>query len=113
MKRNLTLIRKEAVLALVMVALSALPAWAQNDVEKLYKTKCASCHAADGSGSTPAGKKFGARDFRSPEVHKQTDAQLIEITAKGKGKMPGFEKSLTPEQIKQLVAHIHELCKKK
>lgn len=86
---------------------------AQGRVENIYKTKCASCHAMDGSGTTPAGKKTGVRDFRSPEVQKQTDAQLIEITAKGKNKMPGFEKKLREEQIRQLVAYVRELANKK
>jgi mono/diheme cytochrome c family protein len=69
------------------------------------------CHGADGRGDTPMGKKTGARDFASPEVQKQTDAQLIEITAKGKNKMPGYEKKLTDDQIKQLVAYIRTLKK--
>lgn len=81
--------------------------------EKLFKAKCQSCHAADGSGNTPAGKKVGARDVRLPEAQKQTDAQLIEITAKGKKKMPAYEKKLTEQQIKDLVAYIRELGKKK
>ncbi len=56
---------------------------------------------------------LGAHDFVSPEVQKQTDAQLAEIIAKGKNKMPGYEKTLKPEQIKDLVAYIRELAKKK
>ena len=43
----------------------------------LYKTKCAMCHAADGSGSVPMGQKTGAHDFRSAEIQKMTDAQLL------------------------------------
>jgi mono/diheme cytochrome c family protein len=75
--------------------------------------KCASCHAADGSGDTPAGKKLSVRDFRSEEVQKQTDAQLAEIINKGKNKMPAYEKSLKEAQVKELVAYIRALAKKK
>jgi cytochrome c6 len=100
-----------AVLALIIVV--AAPARAQSPTETLYKSKCAMCHGTDGHGDTPAGKKMGARDFTSPEVQKQSDAQLTEIIAKGKNKMPGYEKSLKPEQIKDLVAYIRELAKKK
>jgi hypothetical protein len=53
------------------------------------------------------------RDLRSAEVQKLTDAKLYEITAKGKGKMPGYEKSLGAEQVKQLVAYTRELAKKR
>jgi mono/diheme cytochrome c family protein len=101
------------LLALIVTALVVLPANGQNATETLYKTKCASCHAADGGGDTPVGKKLGARDFRSAQVQKQTDAQLVEITAKGKNKMPGYEKKLTDEQIKQLVDYVRALGKKK
>ena len=86
---------------------------AQGDAASLYKTKCAACHGDDGKGDTATGKKLGARDFASPEVQNETDAQLIEITAKGKNKMPGYEKSLKDSQIKDFVAYIRELARKK
>ena len=78
-----------------------------------YKAKCANCHAADGSGNTPVGKNMKLRDLRSPEVQKQTDAQLTTLIAKGKGKMPPYEKTLSADQIKQQVAYMRELAKKK
>ncbi len=100
-------------LALALLGMVSAPAAFADDAAALYKTKCASCHAADGSGSTPMGKKLNLRDLRSPEVQKQTDAQLTEMTAKGKNKMPAYEKKLTADQIKELVAYIRELGKKK
>lgn len=100
-------------LALGVVAWVAVPLASAGDTAALYKSKCASCHAADGSGSTPVGKKLKVRDMSLAEVQKQTDAQLIEITAKGKNKMPAYEKKLTAEQIKELVAYMRELGKKK
>lgn len=100
-----------AALAALCVLSAPLPA--EQASEGLYKAKCASCHAADGSGNTAVGKKLGAHDFRSEEIQKMTDAQLTEIIAKGKNKMPGYEKSLKPEQIKDLVAYIRQLAKKK
>jgi mono/diheme cytochrome c family protein len=59
------------------------------------------------------GKNMNLRDLRSADVQKQTDEQLFEITAKGKNKMPGYEKSLKESQIKDLVAYIRDLAKKK
>ena len=69
MNRKLALIWTEAVLAVVIAALLPLPARTQSDIEKLYRTKCAACHAADGSGNTPAGKKFAVRDFQIGRAH--------------------------------------------
>ena len=87
---------------------------AADDAASLFKTKCAACHAPDGSGSTETGKKLGTPDLRSDEVQKQTDAQLIDATANGKGKkMPAYKDKLTDDQIKQLVGYIRELGKKK
>jgi cytochrome c6 len=78
-----------------------------------YKSKCAMCHGADGKGDTPVGKKFGTHDFASAEVQGSSDAQLEEIVAKGKNKMPAYEKSLSAAEIKDLVAYVRELGKKK
>jgi mono/diheme cytochrome c family protein len=75
----------------------------------VYKAKCAMCHAADGSASTTVGKSLKIRDLRSAEVQGQTDEQLYAIVASGKGKMPGFEKSLGAESCKALIAHIRTL----
>jgi cytochrome c6 len=85
----------------------ARPAMA-DDVEALYKSKCQVCHGADGKGS-PAGQKLGVKDFHSPEAQKQTDAELIEVTKQGKGKMPAYDKKLTDDQIKQLIKYIRSL----
>ena len=101
-----------AGLILVAAAIFAVPATAQ-DAAGNYKAKCAACHAADGKGDTPAGKKMGARDFTSPEVQKESDSDLAQAIAKGKKKMPSYEGKLKPEEIKALVAYIRELGKGK
>lgn len=87
---------------------------APDDATKtLYNQKCASCHGMDGAGTTPMGKKMNLKDLKSKEVQAMTDAKLIEITAKGKGKMPGYEKSLGADKVKALVGYIREFAKKK
>ena len=98
--------------AAAFVSLFAASVSAQGDSEKLYKSKCATCHGVDGKGDTPVGKKLGARDFGSPEVQKETDDELIEITTKGKNKMPAYGKSLKPDEIKGLVTYIRGMAKK-
>jgi cytochrome c6 len=91
--------------------LTATPARAQGDAA-LFKAKCAACHGADGKGNTSMGKTLKVRDLTSEDVQKQTDAQLTDVTANGKGKMPAYKGKLTDDQIKQLVAFIRTLKKK-
>jgi cytochrome c6 len=74
-----------------------------------YKSKCASCHGANGAGQTAAGKSMKLRDLRSAEVRAQSDDQLYAIIAKGKGKMPGYERSLGANTCKELVGFIKQL----
>jgi cytochrome c6 len=79
------------------------------DSAALFKSKCAGCHAADGTGS-PMGKKLGARDFTSADVQKMSDAELTDIITKGKNKMPRYS-ALKPEEVKGLVEFIRTLKK--
>ena len=83
------------------------------DGAALFKSKCAVCHAPDGSGSGAMGKQLGVTDLRSDAVQKQTDAQLNDSITNGKGtKMPAYKGKITDDQIKGLVGYIRELAKK-
>jgi cytochrome c6 len=97
-----------AMLVVLGVTMVAKPAMAADEAESLYKSKCQVCHGADGKGSA-AGQKLGVRDFHSPEVAKESDAELTKITKEGKGKMPKFESKLTDEQIQSLIKYIRSL----
>ncbi len=101
------------VLAVVIVLRSGTEAAGvgAGDGAALFKAKCVGCHAADGSGNTPAGKGLKVRDLRSAEVQGQSDAQLYNIIAKGKGKMPAFEKTLGADKSRELVAFLRTLRK--
>jgi mono/diheme cytochrome c family protein len=79
----------------------------------LYRQKtCATCHGADGSGNTPAGKAMKARDLRAAEVQNKSDEELAATIADGRGKMPAFKSSLSAAQIRELVTFIRGLAKK-
>jgi len=84
---------------------------AESDPAKIYKTNCVLCHSATGSGDNATGKAFHAKDLRSAEVQKQTDEELTEVIAKGKGKMPAFGSKIKPDDVKKLVAYIRALPK--
>lgn len=92
--------------------LCAMPGRAQTGGESLYKSKCAMCHGADGKGETSIGKMNKIRDLGSPEVQSQSDADLATIISAGRNKMPAYGKSLTPEQIKDLVTYLRTFAKK-
>jgi mono/diheme cytochrome c family protein len=100
------------LVAIALLFLVTTPAAAQ-DAAELYKKSCASCHAADGSGDNPVGKRLKLRDLRSPEVQKQTDEQLFDIIAHGgPEKRPAHaysKKGMDEKQIKALVAYIRTL----
>jgi mono/diheme cytochrome c family protein len=101
---------KLATVLVSSVLLTASLAAAQN-TEALYKSKCTACHGPDGAGATTMGKKLGAKDFHAPEVSKQSDAELFDITKKGKNKMPAYDKKLTDDQIKDLIKYVRTLGK--
>jgi mono/diheme cytochrome c family protein len=101
-----------AVAVLASCLLYASAASAQGGAADLYKAKCAGCHGPDGSASTPAGKSLKIRDFHSPDVQKQTDAELSDTISAGKGAMPAYKGKLTDDQIKQLVGYIRTFAQK-
>jgi mono/diheme cytochrome c family protein len=99
------------IISLLSLAASA-SCLAQNSGADIYKSKCQMCHGVDGSGNTPAGKAFKAHPFNSPDVLKESDADLTTIIKDGKNKMPAFSGKLTAAQITDVLGYIHTLQKK-
>ena len=77
-----------------------------------YTSKCQMCHAADGSGNSPAGKAMKTPSLLAPETVGKSDADLIALTKNGKAKMPAYAGKLTDSQIKDVVTYIRTLQKK-
>jgi cytochrome c6 len=99
-------------LTLTAVSLVTTAANADNTAEATYKAKCQMCHGPDGKGETPTGKAMKVKDFSSEDVQKMSDADLSAVISSGKGKMPPY-KTLTPDQVKDLVGYIRSFGKKK
>jgi len=99
---------------LVVALFFICPSWlaAENDAASLFKSKCAMCHAEDGSGNTPSGKALKAKDLRSQETQSESDAEISEVITKGRNKMPAFGQKLKPDQIQELVGYVRRLAKK-
>ena|SRR5438132_9951803 len=96
-----------------IIAMSGLtsPVIYADDAAAVYKSKCAICHGADGSGNTPTGRSLKVRDLRSEEVQKMSSEEMEKIIAEGKGKMPAFKSKLAEETIDSLVKWIKSLKK--
>ncbi len=109
--RSWVIVNLTVAAILANLVLSNSPLRAQ-DGAALYKTKCAACHGPDGKGETAIGKANKVRDLGSAEVQKQSDAEVTTIIETGKGKMPGYAKSLKTEQVKELVAYVRSMAKK-
>jgi cytochrome c6 len=102
-----------AAVALAAIALLSVPAKADTAAaEATYKAKCAMCHGPDGKGETATGKMMKVKDFSSEEVQKMSDADLSSAISSGKGKMAAF-KTLSADQVKDLVAYVRAFGKKK
>ena len=97
---------------ILLAASTAGIAAAQNSGADIYKAKCLVCHGSAGDGKTPAGQAMKAASFSSPEVTKQSDADLATVIRKGKGKMPAWKGALNDDQIKDVLAYIHTLQQK-
>lgn len=75
--------------------------------EATYKTKCAGCHGADGKGKDA----MKTKDLASADIQKKSDADLAGVITNGMPpKMPPF-KSLTADQVKDVVSYIRSLKK--
>ncbi len=96
----------------LILCLLLAPAVLAEDAAAVFKSKCAMCHGADGKGDTAMGKKLAIKALTAPEVQKLTDEQIQQTIVKGKNKMPSFDKKVTPDQVKALVAHIRTLARK-
>jgi mono/diheme cytochrome c family protein len=107
-------VKKNLSAALTAVLLAAAPAVVAADARsENWQTNCSVCHGDDGKGQTEEGKKKGARDLTNAKWQdKVDDGRLIRSVTKGHDKMPAFEKKLSADEIKALVAEVRTLAKK-
>jgi len=115
MRKTTSWIAGIMAVAVALATLAFLSASAKADAaaaEATYKAKCAMCHGPDGKGETATGKMMKVKDFASEDVQKMSDADLTAAISSGKAKMPAF-KTLSADQVKDLVAFIRAFGKKK
>lgn len=73
----------------------------------IYDSQCATCHGADGSGGLPSTPDFTSsainRDLRSDPT------SYFCILSAGEGSMPGFQRTLTIDEIWQVITFLGSL----
>ncbi len=102
-------------ISLILVTLS-MPAIALADGRSDYRANCASCHSAYPNGYPDFEKakamKVSLKQL-SLSASEMSRDEMIMITEKGKGVMPGFKGKLAKEQITGIVDYIISAVKKK
>ena len=104
------------------LVLVAAPANAGPDkkIERLWKSKCASCHGEDGKADTEKGKQMKIGDMTSADFQKKrTDEEMKKVINEGlkeekggvKKEMDPYKEELKPEQVDALIALIRGLKK--
>jgi mono/diheme cytochrome c family protein len=78
--------------------------------EKVFATKCKSCHGSQGAGNAAIAKSLGVtfRDLKSAEVQKLTDAELKKLALGGHGKKKAL-KNVSATEADDAVAFLRKL----
>ena len=86
-------------LALVLALSSPLAALAGESGLVVFHGKCTRCHGADGRGKAI---------FNTPSMltSKLTAAEMAQVIANGRAKMPSFKAQLSDDEIKAVAAFI-------
>lgn len=116
MKPSLSIVRTCLMMTLVGIALVATSARAETDkkVERLFRSKCASCHGQDGKGQTEKGKKLKLPDMSSADFKAKKEDEMRKAITEGvkvekdgiKKEMDSFKDELKPEQIDSLIEYV-------
>ncbi|NBV20979.1 MAG: cytochrome c [Proteobacteria bacterium] len=109
--------KQTLIVTTVTFLLAAAPSLLAADVAENWTKNCGSCHGADGTGKTKAGRMAGAKDLTDGAYQKQfTDEQMLQrlkdgVTDKGKEKMKPYKGVLSDDELKALVAKVRTFAK--
>jgi len=111
---------KRLMFLVAAVALASAPAFAADKkIERLWKSKCASCHGPDGKGETEKGKKMKVADMTSADWQKKSDDDLKKAIADGiktekdgvKKEMDSYKDDVKGEQLDGMIKLMREFKK--
>jgi len=75
--------------------------------EQIFRTVCARCHGADGTGGIAAGSANAPRNFRDAAFQaSRSDDDLRRAIQQGKGAMPAFGNLFSDGDLRALVRKI-------
>lgn len=79
--------------------------------KEVYQRRCQSCHGADGKGNPQLEKTLQVTmpPVTGEALKQKDDAAMLQIIAEGKGKMPGYARSLSPDAQQQLLTYMKGL----
>lgn len=79
--------------------------------EKVYQKRCQACHAVDGAGNKQMAKllKVSIPPVTGAALESEDEVALLHIISEGKGKMPGYAKTLSVEEQRQVLEYIKTL----
>jgi mono/diheme cytochrome c family protein len=83
--------------------------------KRIYALDCIMCHGfeGDGKGDLAQEMKLTLHDWRDPaSLRDFADGELFQIISKGKGKMPGDEARMKPDQIWHMINFIRSFTKR-
>ena len=111
--------KRFALITLAAVALSFNAQAADKKIERLFGSKCGSCHGKDGKAQTEKGKKMAMRDVASEEFQKLSDADMTKAINDGikkekdgvKQEMDGYKEEIKAPEVEALVKYLREFKK--
>jgi mono/diheme cytochrome c family protein len=105
---------KQSLMAVAVSLTLAGPAYA-DEIADVWKAKCKSCHAEDGSGNTKVGKKEKVADLTDAGwQERHSDEKIKKVILEGSPdnkKMKPFKDKLTEAEVDGLVAYIRAMKK--
>ena len=103
-------IRFAVVLAGFALSVSTV-CFAQSTGDAIYKEKCLNCHGASGVANSGIGKVMKVKPVTDPEVKRMSEAEMIQATRNGMGKMEPYKDSLTDSQTRAVVVYFRTFLK--
>ncbi|HSR08922.1 MAG TPA: cytochrome c [Bryobacteraceae bacterium] len=97
---------------LALAAATAMYAADAKAGKAVYDTSCKSCHGTDGTPNPAVAKmmKVEMQDLKSSEVQSMSEADIVMVIEKGKGKMQPV-KAVTGKSADNVAAYVHTLKK--
>ena len=107
-------IRNVLVITGLNLLLMSPLSYAAEAAKTLFTNRCQGCHGPDGKGVQTMAKALNTEipDLTSKNTAKKSDADLLEVVSKGKGKMPPTG-GLSDKELKEIVSHVKSLSKGK